>query len=135
MAGHPPELNGILEAALYVENVERSVAFYTRLLGFTAIDGDERLTALAVRPGQVLLICAKRASTALPHTAHDAEGRLHVAFAIPRDALAAWEARLAEMGVEVVEKRHWGRGGVSLYFRDPDQHLLELATPGVWSVY
>ncbi|MGB8822056.1 MAG: glyoxalase, partial [Pseudolabrys sp.] len=23
----------------------------------------------------------------------------------------------------------------SLYFRDPDGHLLELATPGLWSIY
>ena len=23
----------------------------------------------------------------------------------------------------------------SIYFRDPDGHLLELATPGLWSVY
>jgi len=25
-------------------------------------------------------------------------------------------------------------GGWSLYFRDPDRHLIELATPGTWSV-
>ncbi len=35
----------------------------------------------------------------------------------------------------VVEKKQWDRGGTSLYFHDPDGHLLELATPGVWSVY
>ncbi len=29
----------------------------------------------------------------------------------------------------------WSRGGRSIYFRDPDGHLLELATPGLWSVY
>ena len=29
----------------------------------------------------------------------------------------------------------WSRGGRSIYFRDPDGHLLELATPGLWAVY
>jgi hypothetical protein len=29
----------------------------------------------------------------------------------------------------------WPRGGTSLYFRDPNDHLLELITPGVWSIY
>jgi len=29
----------------------------------------------------------------------------------------------------------WSRGGRSIYFRDPDGHLLELATPGLWTVY
>ncbi|PYU59508.1 MAG: glyoxalase, partial [Acidobacteria bacterium] len=32
-------------------------------------------------------------------------------------------------------KRTWELGGWSLYFRDPDRHLIELATPGTWSIY
>ena len=66
---------------------------------------------------------------------HDADGELHLAFAIPASELASWEAWLAENGIAVEEKRTWDRGGTSLYFRDPDRHLVELATPGVWSIY
>jgi hypothetical protein len=29
----------------------------------------------------------------------------------------------------------WKAGGWSLYFQDPDRHLIELATPSTWSVY
>jgi catechol 2,3-dioxygenase-like lactoylglutathione lyase family enzyme len=29
----------------------------------------------------------------------------------------------------------WPRGGESIYFRDPDGHLVELATPGLWDNY
>jgi len=31
--------------------------------------------------------------------------------------------------------QHSPRGGTSLYFRDPNGHMLELATPGLWSIY
>ena len=68
-------------------------------------------------------------------TPHDGYGELHLAFAIPVEELAAWEARLMEHGVGIEQRRSWDRGGVSLYFRDPDRHLIELATPGVWTVY
>ena len=30
---------------------------------------------------------------------------------------------------------NWDRGGTSIYFRDPEGHSVELATPGVWEVY
>jgi hypothetical protein len=29
----------------------------------------------------------------------------------------------------------WEAGGESIYFRDPDEHLVELATPGIWPNY
>ena len=51
------------------------------------------------------------------------------------DELAAWEARLAAHGVAIEGRMEWPEGGKSLYFRDPDRHLLELATPGLWKTY
>ena len=50
-------------------------------------------------------------------------------------SIPAWEARLEAEGVPVEGRMTWGRGGQSLYFRDPDGHLGELATPGVWAIY
>jgi hypothetical protein len=35
----------------------------------------------------------------------------------------------------VESKVVWPLGGHSLYFRDPDNHVVELATPGIWSIY
>jgi hypothetical protein len=29
----------------------------------------------------------------------------------------------------------WPEGSTSIYFRDPDGHLLELVTPGLWPNY
>ena len=83
---------------------------------------------------QVLLLFKKGGSRAI-QTPHDGDGELHIAFAIPAAGLASWEAWLAENGIAVEEKRSWELGGQSLYFRDPDRHLIEVATPGVWSIY
>jgi len=130
-----PKLNGVLETALYVDDLDRAARFYQSLFGFPVIDRGERLIALAAADRQVLLLFKKGASARLPVGGHDGAGELHLAFAIPAADLAAWEARLQTHGVAIEDRRQWPRGGISLYFRDPDRHLLELATPGVWSTY
>ncbi len=130
-----PDLTGVLETALYVDDLARSARFYRSVLGLEVVESGERLCAMGVAGRHLLLLFKKGASADLPTGAHDGDGRLHVAFAIPAPALEAWESRLRERGVPIEEKRTWERGGRSLYFRDPDGHLLELATPGVWSIY
>jgi catechol 2,3-dioxygenase-like lactoylglutathione lyase family enzyme len=66
---------------------------------------------------------------------HDGHGPLHLAFAITAEALREWEERLRDQGVIIEGRTDWSRGGHSIYFRDPDGHLLELATPGLWATY
>ena len=131
----PPKLDGILESSLYVDDLPRSVRFYQEIFGFPVIsDFGERGCAMHAGPHQVLLLFKKGASREIL-SPHDGDGELHIAFAIPAAELAAWESWLAKKGIAVEEKRSWELGGWSLYFRDPDRHLIELATPGVWSVY
>ena len=126
-----PKLDGLLESSLYVEDLARSVRFYQMVLGMELIASDaERLRAMGVGGRQVLLLFKKGASPD-----HDGSGRLHAAFSISASELVEWEKRLAEHGVAIESRTTWPRGGQSLYFRDPDGHLLELATPGVWSIY
>ena len=131
----PPKLDGILESSLYVDDLPRSVRFYQEICGFGVIsDFGERGCAMHAGPRQILLLFKKGASREIL-SPHDGDGELHIAFAIPAAELAAWESWLAKKGIAVEEKRSWELGGCSLYFRDPDRHLVELATPGVWSVY
>lgn len=127
-----PPLDGLLETALYVDDPERSARFYLDLFGFEEVASGDRLRALEVVGRHILLLFKKGASANLPVSAHDGHGQSHLAFAIPANGLAAWEAWLGQHGIPVEEKKQWGRGGWSLYFRDPDGHLLEVATPGVW---
>jgi catechol 2,3-dioxygenase-like lactoylglutathione lyase family enzyme len=137
-----PSVNGVVETSLYVVDLQRSARFYQGLFGFRALFEDDRLRALHVAGGQVLLLFLRDGSTE-PKQApqggmippHDGRGELHLALAIAADERDAWDARLREFGIEV-ESRVWGPlGGVSTYFRDPDRHLVELLTPGVWAVY
>jgi catechol 2,3-dioxygenase-like lactoylglutathione lyase family enzyme len=129
-----PKTDGILESSLYVSDVSRSVRFYEEMFGFRVISNFERGCALHAGERQVLLLFKKGASLAI-QSPHDGDGELHIAFAIPSSELANWESWLQTKGIAVEEKRTWELGGWSLYFRDPDRHLLELATPGTWSVY
>lgn len=130
-----PALDGLLETAIYVDDVDRAVDFYREVVGLAVVEASERLTAMSAGPRQVLLVCRRGASAALPLTPHDASGSQHIAFAIRADALDEWLSWLNQRGVPILESRHWDRGGVSVYFSDPDGHVLELATPGVWPVY
>ena len=66
---------------------------------------------------------------------HDGHGPLHVAFAVTAEALREWEERLRDHGVAIEFRTDWSRGGRSIYFRDLDGHVLELATPGLWATY
>jgi len=130
-----PKIHGILESSLYVSDVLRSVRFYQETFGFRVIkEFGERGCAMRAGTSQVLLLFRKGASRTI-QSPHDGDGELHVAFAIESAELANWESWLRTRGIEVEEKRNWELGGWSLYFRDPDRHLIELATPGTWSVY
>jgi len=130
-----PKTSGILESSLYVNDVPRSIRFYQETFGFAIIkDFGKRGCALHAGTRQVLLIFKKGASRAIT-SPHDGDGELHIAFAISSDDLNNWESWLETRGIAIEEKRKWEGGGESLYFRDPDRHLLELATPGTWPVY
>ena len=136
-----PQVDGVLEISLYVADVARSKRFYESLFQLECLLEDERLCALAVSGKQVLLLFRRQGSVnsvVIPGgtiPGHDGSGELHIAFSIPASQLEAWRTKLEEQHVAIESTVHWARGGKSLYFRDPDNHLVELATPGVWSIY
>jgi catechol 2,3-dioxygenase-like lactoylglutathione lyase family enzyme len=140
MAG-PPQLRRVLETALYFDDLERAATFYEQVLGLASVSKDSRFHAYDVG-GTSILLLFKRGSTLetvhLPGGTippHDGHGPIHMAFAVGAGDLPAWERRLEEQGVAIEGRTDWPRGGHSIYFRDPDGHLLELVTPGVWPTY
>jgi catechol 2,3-dioxygenase-like lactoylglutathione lyase family enzyme len=134
-------LTRIIETAIYTSNMERAKSFYKEVMGLTLMYEDHRLTAYDVAGRSVLLVFKRGASTQpaiMPGgiiPGHDGSGPLHLAFAIEAEQLEAWEERLQGHGIEIEGRITWPRGGKSIYFRDPDGHLLELATPGLWPIY
>lgn len=136
-----PKLSGVIETALYVDDLARAIAFYRDILGLTALNQDARFAAFDVGGHSVLLLFKRGATLETVHLpggtipSHDGHGPLHIAFAVTTDELPVWETRLVEQGVAIEARTAWPRGGHSIYFRDPDNHLLELVTPGVWAIY
>jgi catechol-2,3-dioxygenase len=132
-----PGVNGILESSLYVGSPLRSAEFYERVFGFHVIEPERstlnhktRLCAMRAGDRSVLLLFRSGAN---PDT--DATGAIHLAFAISRSELGAWERWLTDQHIAIESRMTWDHGGEALYFRDPDGHLLEVVTPGVWNIY
>jgi catechol 2,3-dioxygenase-like lactoylglutathione lyase family enzyme len=134
-------IRGVLETALHVADPARSAAFYRRLFGFEVLLESDRLVALDVAGRNVLLLFLL-GGTSEPFAVeggvippHGGSGQLHLAFAIVAEDFEPWRRRLESDGIAIESVVQWPGGGSSLYFRDPDGHLVELATPGIWPVY
>ncbi len=138
MDHHEPRITHIAETVLYSDDLLAATQFYENVLAFPALLREDRFVSLKVADEEVLLIF-KRGGSVTPTrveggtvVAHDGSGPLHVCFGIAAEDLAYWEARLASHSVPIESRVDWPFGTVSLYFRDPDGHAVELATPGLW---
>jgi catechol 2,3-dioxygenase-like lactoylglutathione lyase family enzyme len=131
----------IVETCLHVANLDRSRKFYSDLFGYSVMKSDERFCAFDVGHGQVLLLFLRGSDpegTVLPFgtiPAHGTSGQAHLGFGVPAASLPAWRERLEKKSISIESSLTWPGGGTSIYFRDPDGHLLELLTPGVWPNY
>ena len=136
-----PRLNRIIETALYVDDLERAREFYEVKLGLPPMLKTGTLFAYDVGGASVLLLFLRGQSLRTQMSAggsippHDGSGPLHICFAVDLDELALWDEKLQQQGIAIEGRMSWDRGGRSLYFRDPDGHMLELATPGLWPNY
>jgi catechol 2,3-dioxygenase-like lactoylglutathione lyase family enzyme len=133
----------LLETALYLDDVGPEARFYRDLFGLRLLsgstEGDAVFAALEI-PGQAVLLFFKKGANAQPVDTgrgmippHGGEGSLHLAFAISTDSYQSWKKKLVARNINVESEIHWPRGGRSLYFRDPEGNLVELATPGLWA--
>jgi len=132
--------DGVLETSLYVDDLDRALAFYEGVLGLRKINAGYfaggRGAALQVGTGPSVLLLFRaeltRAGGELP--AHGTAGAGHVAFRVVPGELDDWRKRLQAHGVAIEKEFAFGDHPASIYFRDPDGNSLELATAAIWDL-
>jgi catechol 2,3-dioxygenase-like lactoylglutathione lyase family enzyme len=127
-------IDRVLETVLYVDDLDAAERFYGEVLGLTLDSRQDGLFAFFRCGAGMLLLFEPNAAAARHVPSHGAKGPGHVCFALPEDALDAWQARLIAAGVAIEQEVDWPRGGRSFYFRDPAGNSLELATPRIWGL-
>ncbi|MEM7599098.1 MAG: VOC family protein [Pseudomonadota bacterium] len=133
-----PAPRSVLEAALYVDDLETAAAFYGRVMGF---DEELRVPGRHVFfrvGGTILLLFDPKVTVegssnpALPVPAHGATGPGHLCFGATRDEISAWRTRLEAAGHPIEADFDWPNGARSIYFRDPSGNSIEIAEPRLW---
>lgn len=135
-----PAPQRILEAALYVDDLDAAEAFYGGVLGLSRIvrvDGRH----VFYRCGDTILLLFVADATrrppgnpALPVPPHGADGPGHLCFAANAAQIDEWKTRLAGAGIAIEADFLWPSGGRSIYFRDPSGNSLEFAEPKIWGM-
>src|SRR5437764_15169364 len=111
------EVQHLLEAAVYADDLERAERFYREVLDLPLIGKDRgRHVFFRAGAGVLLVFNADETLKGTHLPAHGARGPGHVALGVAKDDLDAWRKRLAERGVPVEKEVHWERGGTSLSF-------------------
>ncbi|UNK37947.1 VOC family protein [Shinella sp. H4-D48] len=133
-------LEGILETALYADDLDAAEAFYGELLGLQKITRQaNRHVFFRCGPGVLLIFNPHETIEppplhAFPVPVHGARGPGHVCFRVPGPELDFWVQKLVEAGITIEADFHWPNGARSIYFRDPAGNSLECAEPGLWNI-
>ena len=130
-----PKIERLVEASIYVDDLDRAEAFYRDILGLELIGKDtDRHVFFRVGECVLLLFHAEETLKGKSVPAHGAKGPGHLALGVGTAALHVWRRRLEENGVVIEKEMDWPRGGKSFYFRDPAGNSIELITPGCWGL-
>jgi catechol 2,3-dioxygenase-like lactoylglutathione lyase family enzyme len=125
----------LVEAALYVDDLDRAEAFYQDVLGLQCIAKEPgRHVFFQVGQSVLLLFNPEATANSGAFPSHGATGPGHAALGISADSLDDWRKRLHEHGVEIEKEMTWPKGGHSFYFRDPAGNSVELITPHCWGL-
>lgn len=133
-------LEGMLETALYADDLDKAEAFYEGVLGLARIArGGNR--HVFFRCGQGVLLIFNPDETVKPPAAdalqvppHGTRGQGHACFRVSGENIDVMAAQLKAAGVDIESEVHWPNGGRSIYFRDPAGNSLECAEARIWGI-
>ena len=133
-------IEGILETALYVDDLDAAEAFYGGVLGLEKISrAGNRHLFFRCGPGVLLIFnpaeTVRPASEgALPVPPHGATGPGHACFRMTGEAIDRMVEKLNKAGIMIESDFRWSNGARSIYFRDPAGNSLECAEPKLWNL-
>ncbi|MTH98487.1 VOC family protein [Roseibium sp. RKSG952] len=133
-----PTPSAILEAALYVDDLDAAERFYGEILGLTRIQRVEDRHVFYRVGGAVLLLFNPEqteqppSNPDLPVPPHGARGAGHVCLVLTRDEIAAMRKHLLNWNIPVDAEFEWPGGAKSLYIRDPAGNSVEFAEGHLW---
>ncbi|WP_461477582.1 VOC family protein [Pararhodobacter aggregans] len=133
-----PVPSGVMEAALYVDDLEATERFYAGILGLPVVLKQPGRHVFFRAGSTIVLTFLAEASrvavpgAALPVPVHGAEGAGHLCFAATAEELDAWVAHLQAEGQVIEADFHWPNGARSIYLRDPAGNSIEFAERKLW---
>ncbi|WP_170399163.1 VOC family protein [Ruegeria arenilitoris] len=133
-----PTPAGVLEAALYVDDLDAAERFYGEILALRKIQRvADRHVFFRVGGSVLLLFNADETEKPpgnpdLPVPPHGARGPGHVCLILTRDEIDVMRKHLLDWNVPVDAEFDWPGGARSLYVRDPSGNSVEFAEGHLW---
>jgi glyoxylase I family protein len=131
-----PDVSGIHHVSVTVTDIERSVPWYSELLGLTKLmeeshpDGTGYAVVLGKPDWSMCVGLHTHPTNERERFSESRTGLDHIGFMVSgRAELDAWDSKLTELGVEHSPVNDQG-GYAVLVFRDPDNIQLEFMSMG-----
>lgn len=137
----PPVIKKIVETSLYVKSLKESERFYTGVLGLEVV-GKKAGRHVFIKAGRNMLLLFSPEGLRKEHERLGAKslpqvyerGKTHIAFEVNEEDMPKWKEILRAKKVPIEFVQEWSTGSRSYYFRDPDENVVELITPGSWPI-
>lgn len=133
-----PGASDILEASVYVEDLDAAERFYGQTLGFRTIARVGNRHVFFRFRNSVLLVFNPAetrqppGNPELPVPAHGSSGEGHVCFVASASDLDRWREHFEAQAIPVEADFLWPNGCRSIYIRDPSGNSVEFSERGLW---